>query len=173
MNNKAISAILGVILMVSITIAIAASVYLYVEENRNRIDKPIFLSDEVTMIITGYDTNDTEYEELFNYSFSDNNAILVHFNITNDRETIIGQIEMRSYKIDDTTEYTNDGKLLNNYSAYGIEIVKIPIWEGVQGEMHSYLFENVVGDDTYFIDMEFISEKGGLYFEPLYNVERY
>jgi flagellin-like protein len=172
MNNKAESAVIGIILMVAIVIAIAAAVYVYVEENRNKIDKPIFLSDDVEMRLIGYDTNDTEYEGLFNYSFENNSAIMVHFNITNNRETIIGQLEMRSYKISNTTEYDDEGNLLNNYSTYGIGIVKIPIWAGVKGELHSYLFENVVGNETYFIDIKFISEKGGIYFEPLYNVKR-
>ena len=61
MNNKAVNAVIGVFLMVAITVAIAATVYLYVSNTINSDEIPIEgnVTDKLIVGSPGY--NNLEY----------------------------------------------------------------------------------------------------------------
>ena len=70
MNKKAVSAIIGVILMVAITVAIAATVFVYVENLRQEQEQeqeqePLYVEG---WVVDAYDTQDTYNISGENYS---------------------------------------------------------------------------------------------------------
>ena len=71
MNNKAASEVIGVILMIAITIAIAATVYVYVSAKMSESNiEHRSVSGNVTKIVTIYSNVDIDYNITFDYNNS-------------------------------------------------------------------------------------------------------
>jgi len=183
---KSIHPAISVALMIAITVALATSIYVYVNSIQN--DEPEEIINHITMWLVNYTTNDTAYAEMFNYSFEDEAGILLEFNISNDGETVDGHFEVRSYKglynlsginvLNMSSGETELQTFVNEkepyfFSPVGIAIEKVILWENTKNEKHSYLFNNLIyGNERYRVDVRFVYEKGIISFEPLYNITR-
>jgi flagellin-like protein len=55
-KNNATSAIVGVILMIAITVAVAATVYTYVEQKKNNRNKVVEITGKIINIPYGFDS---------------------------------------------------------------------------------------------------------------------
>ena len=73
MNNKGVSAVIGIILMIAIAIAITSTVYIYVDGILNTNEENIFVSGNVTKIEKIYSNDDIDYRITFDF----NNTYLI------------------------------------------------------------------------------------------------
>ena len=164
-NKNAVSAVIGVILMVASTVAIAATVYVYVAGQPGYSSVLRGELEDIDMFIESISNNNTRYEELFDYSFADNNSVLVAFNVTNNGATVTGHFETKTFERINRTFY-------DEFRAYGLDIVKATIWQDIELETRSFLFENVAKQNiSYLFKIRFISENG-IYTFPDYIFEQ-
>lgn len=67
MNNKGVSEVIGVILMVAITVTIACVVYIFVSGNITTDNEYLQVSGNVTKIVEIYSNGDIDYNVTFDY----------------------------------------------------------------------------------------------------------
>jgi len=113
----------------------------------------------------GIKTQYPEYETLFDYNFTENDAVLLYINYSNTEGNILGQLTMYSYKL----KISN--RTIEGMTLYGIDIVNMTLWIGAKNESHSYLFKNVVGEGNYMLDVSLVTRYGTIRFEPIYIYE--
>jgi len=110
-------------------------------------------------------TSYPEYEALFDFNFTENDAALLYINYSNTEGNILGQLTMYSYKL----KISN--RTIEGMTLYGIDIVNMTLWIGAKNESHSYLFKNVVGEGNYMLDVSLVTRYGTIRFEPIYIYE--
>jgi flagellin-like protein len=102
-NKNAVSAVIGVILMVAITVAIAATVYVYVASIYDGGEERIEVSGNVTKIVEVFDRGDVDFTITFDYN---DTYIIVDDNF----DWVLGQW----YKLD-LVEYEPGAWTMDNY----------------------------------------------------------
>ena len=157
-NNKGISAIIGVILMVAMTVVIAATVYYYVETTRQRMDA----IEEVSIDVTDYFIWNSSTMGSFTGSLSNSSPpLIVTFKITNPGEKIRAHIRASSF------ELIVENRTVVDEIPSGLAIR--PIMIGLGNNTHTYQFDYIMwGEEYYKVELQLVTEFAVYNLEPLY-----
>jgi len=143
-----------------IIVAVGITAYLQFTPSANEIENKL---EKIEAHISEVKTTFPAYEQMFHYNLSENHSVILYLNYTNNAgENIDGHLTMYSYKLDIVNRTIQDRYI------YGLDIVTLTLWKGVTNETHSFLFENVVGNGNYVLDVDLTTKYGTIVFEPFY-----